>query len=142
MADRGNVNLYRRAARQRLEDARYLLASDDPARGTGAVYLAGYAVECGLKALHLSRFPKGAQQRSAMKDYRTAKSHGYDWLRRRIVATPGGDPFTEEALTLLADLGGWGTRLRYDPASTPKTDAEAFVSTADRFLTWIEEKTL
>ena len=136
-----NVRVYRRAARQRLGDAQYLLASGDDARGTGAMYLAGYAVECGLKALHLSRLPPDGQA-AAMKGYRTARSHGYEWLRRQCVAVPGGNVFTQTAQDLLADLDGWETRLRYNPASTPIRDARAFVVSAEQFLTWIEEKTL
>ncbi len=42
---------YYRAAKQRYEDAQMLL---EAGRTTGAVYLAGYAVECILKALLLA----------------------------------------------------------------------------------------
>ena len=51
------------AAKQRLEDARYLL---DAKRSTGAIYLAGYGVECMLKALILATLP--AKKRAAMLD--------------------------------------------------------------------------
>ena len=37
---------YYRAAKQRFEDARFLLEAD---RTTGAIYLAGYCVECMLR---------------------------------------------------------------------------------------------
>jgi len=47
------ARLFYQAAKQRFEDALFLLAG----RRTAAVYLAGYAVECMLKTLILSRAP-------------------------------------------------------------------------------------
>jgi hypothetical protein len=49
-----DVRRFRVAALQRFEDAQILLDND---RATGAVYLAGYAVECLLKAVLLERTP-------------------------------------------------------------------------------------
>src|SRR5205085_11884417 len=45
------ARLYYRAAKQRFEDAQLLLGAG---RTTGAVYLAGYTVECVMKALILA----------------------------------------------------------------------------------------
>ncbi len=49
-----------RAGKQRFEDARLLL--DKAERTTGAIYLAGYGVECLLKALVLSVIPAANRQ--------------------------------------------------------------------------------
>jgi hypothetical protein len=47
----------RAAAERRLADARCLVDSGNQQRANGAMYLAGFAIECLLKALLLERYP-------------------------------------------------------------------------------------
>ena len=65
-----------RAAKQRFDDALLLLAME---RTTAAVYLAGYSVECMLKALILSAVPQ-AQEAALLARFRGARAHDYEWL--------------------------------------------------------------
>lgn len=63
-------------AKQRSDDARFLLGH----RNTVAVYLAGYAVECILKALWLSRIPFRDRAKQ-VEVFRGEKAHNLEWLK-------------------------------------------------------------
>lgn len=80
-----NARLFYRAAKQRFEDAEFLLSID---RTTAAVYLAGYSVECILKALIVATVPR-AQEGEILATFRGGRAHDYDWLRR-LYAERGG----------------------------------------------------
>ena len=71
---------FNQSARQRLEDGQFLF---EGRRNTGAVgYLAGYAVECMLKAMILSALP--ARKRKMMLDsFRGQQAHDYEWLKAK-----------------------------------------------------------
>jgi hypothetical protein len=85
-----------RVAQQRLEDAQVLLGGE---RTTGAVYLAGYAVECALKALLLSSLAPGARQ-TMVASFRGAKAHDFEWLSGEYRKS-GGSHFPGEIARLL-----------------------------------------
>ena len=68
-----NARLFYRAAFQRLDDAQFL---KDAARTTAAVYLAGYSVECIIKALILSVVPE-AQHSEVLVLFRGARAHDF-----------------------------------------------------------------
>ena len=74
-----------RAAKQRFDDALLLLEME---RTTAAVYLAGYSVECMLKALILSTVPQ-AQEAEVLSLFRGARAHDYEWLLQ-LYAEKGG----------------------------------------------------
>ncbi len=74
------------AAMQRVEDARFLLLAG---RNTAAVYLAGYAVECMLKALLLSRIAKANARQETVASFRGARAHDYAWLRAEYLNRGG-----------------------------------------------------
>ena len=57
-------------------------------RTTAAVYLAGYSVECMLKALILSAVPQ-AQEAALLARFRGARAHDYEWLLE-LYAEQGG----------------------------------------------------
>lgn len=80
-----NARLFYRAANQRFEDAEFLLSVG---RTTAAVYLAGYSVECILKALILAVVPP-AQDGNLLAMFRGARAHDYGWLLR-LYAERGG----------------------------------------------------
>jgi len=73
-----NSRLFYRVANQRFEDAEFLLGVE---RTTAAVYLAGYSVECILKALILAIVPR-TQEADILAMFRGARAHDYDWLLR------------------------------------------------------------
>src|SRR5262245_57218467 len=98
---------YYRAAGQRLDDARFILAVG---RTTAPVDLAGYCVECLLKALSLSQTP--AARRAALLP--ELMTHSFADLLQLYAAGGGGSlpPTVRADLNL---VGTWVPRLRYDP---------------------------
>ncbi len=73
------------SAKQRFENAEFLLEAE---RTTGAIYLAGYSVECMLKALILSTVPPD-QRVERLASFRGARAHDFDWLKAKYFAIGG-----------------------------------------------------
>jgi hypothetical protein len=71
MPGSGPARPFYRAAKQRVDDALLLLEME---RTTAVVYLAGYSVECMLKALILSAVPQ-AQEAELLGMFRGARAH-------------------------------------------------------------------
>ena len=80
-----HVRRFWNAAVARRREADILL---DAGKTVGAVYLAGYAVECGLKALILAHHPEHRQP-GVIAGFRGAQAHDYVWLRRQLLAAGG-----------------------------------------------------
>src|SRR5437764_269743 len=96
-----------RASLERLEDAQSLLGNR---RTTGAVYLAGYGVECILKALLLERTPK-SRRSGVLDSFRGQLAHNFDWLKYELGRT-GFTQFRQSAAWFL-EVNDWSTELRY-----------------------------
>ena len=122
-----------RAASCRFEEAQFLI--DKGHFTTGAVYLAGYAVECMLKALILSNeVPE--QNKTTLATFKGQSGHSFEGLkeqlsRRKVFLPP-------EVSVELMELNWWTTSLRYDPSTIRLTDAEAFFKSTKSILHWAE----
>jgi hypothetical protein len=126
-------NFYR-AGKPRFEDARLLLESAE--RTTGAIYLAGYGVECLLKALILSVTP--ANRRATIADnFRGARAHNYDWLKGRYFAQ-GGPPFPSHISKLFSLVETWDTEWRYNPGTAPPREAQKFLQATEEIILWAD----
>src|SRR5438876_2241073 len=101
------VRRFYQVAVQRMEDARVLL---DGQRTTGAMYLAGYAAECALKALLLASVPL-AQQSALVKSFRGRIWHDLAWLKRQLVGKGVNIPADPDRR--LIRVSTWSTDLRY-----------------------------
>ena len=123
-----------RAGKQRFEDARLLL--DRAERTTGAIYLAGYGVECLLKALVLSVVP-AAQRQETVATFRGARAHNFDWLKARYLEN-GGSRFRSEISKAFALVNTWDTEWRYRSGTAPPRDAEAFLQAAEQIILWAD----
>ena len=122
MAASRNVRRYIRVAERRLEDAEFLHGGGRVRRRqTGAVYLAGYAVECGLKALLLSRSPAGAQP---------ADLYSHSLLSLRDGCERAGVNLNAGDRRRIRRLAHWDTQLRYDLGDTDPSEAAAFLKDA------------
>jgi hypothetical protein len=123
-----DVRRFYTVALHRLEDATILLKNG---RTTGAVYLAGYAVECILKALLLARTP-AAGRRAATESFRGTKAHDFEWLRHHLrrqgIALPAGVNGS------LARVRTWSTDLRYSPGVVRGTAARRFWEAAAQLV--------
>lgn len=120
---------YYRAAVQQLDDARVVLAVTE--RTTAAVYLAGYCVECLLKALVLTQTPPG--QREAVQQQ--LLTHNFELLLAMYLAR-GGATVPKSVRADLSVVGTWQPRLRYDPGTIPAPEATTFLSAVGRFSEW------
>ncbi len=122
-----------RAAKQRFDDALLLL---EMGRTTAAVYLAGYSVECMLKALILSAVPQ-AQAEEVLGMFRGARAHDYEWLLR-LYAEKGGAGLPPSVVPHFARVNSWSTDMRYVPGTIALREAHAFVDAATTILTWVD----
>lgn len=124
-----------RVAYQRLEDGWLLLDRLD--RPKGAVYLAGYAVECILKALLLAVTP--ARRRSDMlKSFRGAIAHDLLWLRDRL--TEHGVTVPSPVAKELAYVASWSVELRYEPGAGDREDAQQFIASTRTIVEWVDRR--
>jgi HEPN domain len=124
---------FRRVAFQRLEDARTLLRAE---RTTGAFYLAGYAVECILKAMALSRAPTRKRDELAAS-FRGKAGHSLENLKG-IWAALGGEPFSRDMARAFATVTAWSTDYRYVPGTIDYETAEEFVDACSNVIQWAD----
>lgn len=122
-----------RAAKQRFDDALLLLEME---RTTAAVYLAGYSVECMLKALILSAVPQ-AQEADILGLFRGARAHDYEWLLQAY-ADKGGARLPLSIVPHFARVTSWSTDMRYAPGTIAAREARAFVESAAEIILWVE----
>jgi len=101
---------------------------------TAAVYLAGYGVECMLKALILAITPP-AREKEVSALFRGAKAHDYNQLRTWYRERGGPSPAASinPSLTIV-EL--WSTALRYSTESLKEEEAKEFLDAADEIMAW------
>ena len=129
------------ASRQRLADAKTLL---NASRGRGAMYMAGYAVECLLKTklMHiyncknLRELEDLLRQRSILPAHRTVFTHQLEDLLR---LTPGYNRVirNHEMLSLFNKVNQWTPSWRYISKPTNRREATEFITSIERFIRWI-----
>ena len=122
-----------RAAKQRFDDALLLLEME---RTTAAIYLAGYSVECMLKALILSAVPQ-AQEAELLGLFHGARAHDYEWLLRLYV-DKGGAKLPPSVVPHFARVNSWSTDMRYASGTVAAHEAKAFLDAAVEIITWAD----
>jgi HEPN domain-containing protein len=125
------ARLFYRCAFERYEDAQVLLRAEHT---TGAVYLAGYGVECILKALILSALAPAAQSQM-LKFFRGTKAHDFEWLRTQYLEG-GGPRFPREIVEAFTLVNPWSTDMRYLPGKQKVEEAEGFLDAAGNIIRW------
>lgn len=130
------ARVFYQIAKQRFEDARFLL---DPGvnRTTAAVYLAGYGVECILKALVLSAIANERRRQQMRDSFTGRKAHDFGWLKKQYIDR-GGAAFPTDIARNFAMVNTWTTDMRYKPGTTKRKDAEAFFGAAEKIITWAD----
>lgn len=138
-----DARFFYRCASERYEDAEILIRAE---RTTGAVYMAGYGIECILKALILSVVPPGNIP-SVLESFRGNLAHDYNWLRDRY-RTSGGTIFPRDVNHQFTLVNYWSTDLRDLPRTLREGEAEAFLKAAEVIIhcargrlrsTWLSE---
>ena len=78
-----------------MDDARFLLEKGQ--RTNAAVYLAGYSVECILKALLIDSLPNKKQEGIISEFRKQGHGHNFDWLKHEYRKAGGGVPIGNPA---------------------------------------------
>ncbi len=125
-----------RAAGQRLEDAKVLF---DAERALATIYLAGYCVECMLKALILTQAGKDKKE-EVLGSFRGSGAHNIDRLMAMYENYGGPRPSKKDKELTGAFLlaGSWDTNLRYESGTKPLKDATKFLDAVERVWTWAD----
>ena len=109
------------------------LAPDGSARIAAAIYLAGYSVECMLKALILSAVPQ-AQEAELLGMFRGARAHDYEWLLHLYVEK-GGARMPPSVVPHFARVNAWSTGMAYVPGTIAAHEVQAFLDAAIAIMT-------
>jgi hypothetical protein len=122
-----------RCAQQRFEDAEVLRRRD---RNTGAIYLAGYGIECVLKALILENLP-AKPRLETLKGFRGQRAHSFDWLRDQY-RQAGGPGFPKAINKHFLFVEEWSTELRYIAGVRSPQDTDRFLGAAHGIIEWAD----
>ena len=133
MPSSAHARRFYRAAQQRFDDALLLLEME---RTAAAIYLAGYSVECMLKALILSAVPQ-AQEAELLGMFRGARAHDYEW-RLHLYVEKGEARMPLSVVPPFARVNAWSTDMRYTPGTMAAHEAQAFVEAAIAIITWAD----
>ena len=127
------ARVYYRAGKQRFDDAQLLLREE---RTTGGVYLAGYTVECLLKAVVLANVARGLRKQ-ILREFRGSKAHNIEWLGalyRRYVSAAIPRDITRH----LSRVASWSTDLRYATGMVKRREADEFMDSVVAVATWAD----
>jgi hypothetical protein len=124
-----------RLAKQRLLEARVLF---DASYFVGAVYLAGYSVECMFKALILNSLPTSEHQ-AVSAEFRGQRGHDYDWLARRYAQAHSPTPPRRVIIALML-VSTWDVSLRYQPGYGNHREASRFLTEVEVIVNWADSR--
>ena len=128
------IKKFFRVAAQRFEDAEYLFKGE---RYAASFYLGGYAVECSLKALILSRVPR-TRQKEVAGTFRGGEWHKFEKFKKEYIDR-GGPQFPPEIANPFSYVIRWTVESRYEPGDRrPYREAKAFLDSTRLILGWIK----
>jgi HEPN domain-containing protein len=125
---------FQRAARQRLTTAEFLLGNSYT---LDAMYLAGYTVECTLKALILERTPIAEQAEMLKKITSGQRMHDVETLGGILKNLGRPIPL---ALVKRLRRSGWSTALRYETGRKDTGETRGFLRIAKEVYDWVEDQ--
>lgn len=103
---------------------------------TGAVYLAGYTVECFLKVLILEGVAGGLRKR-LLAESRGRRDHDFEWLRGLYRRHVGGT-IPREIIRHLTRVATWEAQLRYKTVFRKQGDADEFIKSVAAVAKWAD----
>ena len=124
-----------RAAKQRFEDADFLLRVGADQHTTASVYLAGYSVECILKSLLLAE-STSVRGRQIVSLFRGRAAHDFEWLRQQLMKA--GVKIPDFLALPMNRVGTWSTDLRYATGYLPSREAKSFLHAAREIIVWAD----
>ena len=123
-----------KAAAQRLGAADTLLSDS---QYLDATYLAGYVVECSLKALLLSYIPVAERADFVRESFRGASAHDFEFLMHHL--RQRGINISPEIRKLISQSDRiWSTDLRYESGHGRAKDAEFLRNAGETILSWVK----
>ena len=128
---------FQRVAAQRLTTAEFLL--ENGSYNLDAKYLAGYTVECALKALILYLTPRAKQAEMLKKITSGRKMHDYEILGGELKMR--GQPIPLALVTKFRRYK-WSTDLRYEAGTLPRGETRGFLKTAKAVYNWVKGQLL
>lgn len=132
MASPSSSRDFQRAARQRLTTAEFLLENR---YNLDAMYLAGYAIECALKALVVELTPASDRGETLKKIGSGKQMHEPEVLGG--ILKDLGKPIPLELVKRFR-RSGWSTALRYESGRTDTGETRGFLRTAKATQDWVE----
>lgn len=121
-------------AEHRYEDAEILL---NHGRTNAAIYLAGYAVECMMKAVAISNVAGKQARAEAARELKEKFGHNLDALRKRL--SDYGYHMPPNVLDAFRRVNTWDTSQRYDPKRVPMEDAVVLLGSVQILMVWMDK---
>ncbi len=97
------------------------------------MYMAGYGVECAMKAVLLASAP-GSQHARILKSFYGKIGHDFEWLKKEM--TRRGVTIDADAGRHLRRVNTWTTELRYVPGRQDIRETKAFIDAATQLIRW------
>jgi len=143
---------WRAVAERRFGDARCLLASGNAERANGAIYMAGFVIECLLKALLLERHPNLSKPVDPAMLSRPDREVFEALYRHELDDMLGFLPELEKKLSVVSTRTGkpawralndiceeWTVYIRYSPLNAKLEDAKTYLDTVEEVKKWLKE---
>jgi HEPN domain-containing protein len=130
------VRKFRRAAEQRWLTAHWILSESE--YYLDAVYLAGYAVECSLKALIFRRTSNRAFEKMYEEVTSGKKAHDFEFLKGLLKRPAINLVFPKEVMEPFRRVASWSTDLRYESGILEYDEANEFLDAVTVIRTWVE----
>ena len=127
-----DARLYYRCAEKRRVEASILIKAVQP---TGAVYLAGYVVECTLKALNIETQP--ADQQAGRLEHLKKVGHNLTRLYELYFEDGGSRPPTD-VMRAFQFVSQWSSEIRYNPKEVKLVEANRFLKAVDEVYRWTD----
>ena len=105
----------------------------------GAVYLAGYEVECLLKALLLT-VTRPADRADLLEEFRGKVGHNLVHLRDAYREAAGAAMPRAINLAFLTVTGQWSPNLRYHPGTRYTGDVDEYFSSVEVVAAWARQR--
>ncbi len=123
-----------RVATQRFAEAQFLFDGD---RYAASIYIAGYSIECGIKALILATEPDRGRRQLA-DSFRGGGWHNFNRLIDVYLERGGTPPPPKIARALTYVNDEWSVELRYLAGERPFREAKGFIDSTDSILEWVK----
>lgn len=144
----------RTVADRRFGDARYLADAKGNERMNGAMYMAGFVIECLLKAALLKKYPGTGNKKPSdltaeeVKIRRLLYSHDLDQIFGRLPEL--AQALTDHDKKHLQDKGdyaqtlkqvfSWSIYARYSTSSANRGEAQSFVQSVKELRAWLAQQ--